>query len=421
MEREETLTESLVGQLCDAYDSAAHDSAARDRLEDAAARLLVDHWACALAGRPRLPDRWRPGAAPLAAAAAHALDRDDIHWDSFTHPGSVIWPVVLVLGEQADAAGAATLRAATLGYEVVARLAGALGPSHRRHWHSTATAGTVGAAMSAAVLLGLDRDAIVAALGHATSVAAGSSRCLIERSGTKLFHRAHAVRSGIDSAQAAAAGLPATRFGLEEPDGMLTALSAAADASVLLAPVQRWAIEDTGVRPYAVNGFAHAAMDAALPLHAVFDGAAIERVRLDVSAAARRFGAIAIPATDEDAWWSVQHAVAVCLVHGDPAALEGGVSSDPRVRALLERIEISDQDEGLGATVTVTLSGGESVATHADLPTGHARQPLTDVQLLAKWRALTGGAGDRALHAARTLGSQPLREVIRTAGVPAPA
>ena len=35
-----------------------------------------------------------PRSAARQAAAACQLDRDDIHWASMTHPGSIIWPAI---------------------------------------------------------------------------------------------------------------------------------------------------------------------------------------------------------------------------------------------------------------------------------------------------------------------------------------
>ncbi len=322
-----TLTEALVNRLLAAYDASA--PAPRS---EAAARLLFDHWACRRGGETRLPGGW--SAAPVArqAAAGCVLDRDDVHWPSLTHPGAIIWPVVLGVGTRMEVDGAAAVRAATLGYEVIARLAGALGPTHRQRWHATATAGTAGAAVAAALLLGRDADGVTAALAHALSVAGGSSRAVVERSATKVFHRAHAATTGIACAEAAVL-TPATRLGLEGDQGMLATMSGAADPSRLDAPVDGWAIEETAVRLYAVSGFAHTAVEAALKLAPRQAPADIRRVLLSVSPTARAAAGVVAPASAEEAWWSVQHAVATCLVHGDAAALETGLQDEAGRRA----------------------------------------------------------------------------------------
>jgi 2-methylcitrate dehydratase PrpD len=409
----ESLTEALVDTLLSEY-GATGDSLP----SEAAARLLCDHWACRLAGDAVLPVRWQPEAVARQAAAASVLDRDDVHWKTFTHPGSIIWPVVLDVGWRTDADGAGALRAAVLGYEVSARLAEALGPSHRRYWHTTATAGTVGAAMSAAVLLGLDAPGIVTALGHAISVTGGSSRSIVERSATKVFHRAHAARTGVACAEAASLA-PATRQGLEPSGGMLAAMSSAPDPERLVAPVGRWAIEETAIRLYAVSGFAHAAVEAACRLAGSVDHAGITRIGLAVSPATRTLAGIALPTTNEEAWWSVQHAVAACLIHGDPSVLESGLQNDPRVLLLLGRMQFDDDRDGIGATVTVEWADGRHERVSVDLPTGHADRPASTEQMLTKWSALTGDRdhADRLLATARRFGSERLRDVVAEAGM----
>src|SRR5438132_5726693 len=68
-----------------------------------AGRALFDFAACARAGRAAVAGLAPAGEAAVAAAAAHVLDRDDLHWPSVTHPGSVVWPVVETLGEETGA------------------------------------------------------------------------------------------------------------------------------------------------------------------------------------------------------------------------------------------------------------------------------------------------------------------------------
>jgi 2-methylcitrate dehydratase PrpD len=403
-------TEALVSSLLGAYDSA--DKAP---LAEAAGRLLFDHWACRGGADALLPPRWRAEPVARHAAAGCLLDRDDLHWASLTHPGSIIWPVVLDVGTRMAVEGAAAVRAATLGYEVVSRLAATLGPTHRRYWHSTATAGTVGAAMSAALLLGLDPEGIGTALGHAISVTGGSSRAVLERSATKLFHRAHAATTGIACAEAASLA-PATRLGLESEQGMLHAMSASADPAMLDRPVGVWAIEDTTIRLYAVTGFAHTAVEAASGLAGKLDSDDIRRVRLSVSATTRALASVASPTTDEEAWWSVQHAVATCLVHGDAAVLETGLQSDARVRWLLERIEFDADRDDIGATCTVEREDGSLETNSMDVPVGHPTRPASTEQLIAKWSAVAGDGADRAWAAVAGLGSERLKAVVQKAG-----
>jgi 2-methylcitrate dehydratase PrpD len=341
-----TVTERLV-------EVALGAAADAERIHRPAGRALFDYLACLEAGRrahPSLPD----------AAAACLLDRDDLHWPSVTHPGAVIWTVVRQCGGDASAAAA--------GYEATARLGLALGAQHRRHWHSTATAGTVGAAIAAAVSLGLDEERIAAAAGHAVSVAGGASLALHERSGTRVFHRAHAAATGISAARAAEAGLRGTRGGLEAGRGLFAATGGSADQ--IEAERARLAIEETTFRIHPATGFAHAAIEAARELAPV-DGP--RSVVVEVPAAALALAGAADPGTDEEAWWSVPYAVAVTLLGLDLE--DRSLLADPRVRALLGRIELRE-----AAVSRVEVDGRSASCAEAHVP--------TDDELVEKWRRL---------------------------------
>jgi 2-methylcitrate dehydratase PrpD len=341
-----THTERLVH-------AALRAAADAERIRRPAGRALFDYLACLEAGRqaqPGLPD----------AVAACLLDRDDLHWPSLTHPGAVIWAVVQECGGDA--------RAAAAGYEATARLGLALGPEHRRHWHVTATAGTVGAAIAAAIAQGLEEDGIVAAAGHAISVAGGSILAILERSSTRFFHRAHAARAGIAAADAAEAGLAATRGGLE-PDRGLFAATGGSPVDVDAAR-DELAIEETTFRIHATTGFAHAAVEAAQEL-APIDGAG--RVVVEVPPATVALAGNSDPRTDEEAWWSVPYAVAVTLLGLDLE--DRALLHDARVRSLLERIELRE-----GGVSRVEVDGREASCAEAHVP--------TDDELAVKWRTL---------------------------------
>lgn len=424
-----TLVQRFVTEVERQYDEQPPGWAAA-----AAQRSLADYAVCAAAGWSVLDTRWAEGcpgdvhviglprtlaasdAAAASAASAHALDRDDLHWPSVAHIGGVIWPVVLALGTETGAAGAAAIRAAAVGYEVTARLALALGAAHRRTWHVTTTAGTVGAATAGVLVAGGDVGAAVAAAGHAASVTGGLIQTLLERSGSRLFHRAHAARTAVAAARAGLQGLPSTREILEAPRGLFAATAPEADpADVLTRMAEGWAIERLTLRPYAASGFTHSAIDAALDLAPV-DPSGVLGVRITASPACLALAAEPRPTDRASAWWSVQHAVAVSLVSGDPGALETGALDDrPEVRLLLGRMELRANEDpaALGATVEVRHAAGTRVATAA-VPRGHPSRPLDDRQLRRKWTAMLPGLDEAGVIRLRSLangvGSRPLPE-----------
>lgn len=352
-----------------------------------AARALFDFEICAAAGKRARGAQLGDGPAALAGAA-HALDRDDLHWRSLTHPGAIVWAVVLSAGTEADLSGADAIRAAAVGYEITTRLASALGPAHRRYWHATATAGTAGAAAAAALALGLDESATAQAVGHAVSVAGGSIQCVVERSGTRLFHRAHAAASGLAAAQAARAGLNATRFGLESEQGLFAAAAGGNPAEAVLAVPSRWAIEELWIRTHAASGFAHTALEAAVELGPV-RREEVRRIEVSAPPSSLALAGVTNPTDREEAWWSVPYAVAVCLIAGSPEPLESEALLD--VSDLLASTALTENADDLPATVSIELYDGTVRSATCKVPLGHPERPLKDGDLIAKWHRLAVG------------------------------
>jgi hypothetical protein len=165
----------------------------------------------------------------------------------------------------------------------------------------------------------------VDAVGHALSVAGGSIQVILELSGTRFLHRAHAATAGVACARAACAGLGATRLGLGGGRGTF----ADEPSEALLAPRVATAPEETDFRLHPATGFAHAAMEAAASLGPL-DASSVRRAVATVSPPL----AVAIashpePADDEERWWSIERAVAGALVSGDPEV----VADEPRCAA----------------------------------------------------------------------------------------
>ena len=399
-ENPRTLTQQFANRLLECSHSPLSESARRN-----AAVLLADFLACmrAGAGRPGCPatgwaefgkvlranDSVAGGAsaadssAAAVAAAAHAMDRDDVHWDAVTHPGSVVWPVVL--GLNAGATGPQLLAAAVVGYEACVRMATFLGPQHRRWFHSTATAGTIGAASAAAMLLCLDDEALANALGHAISVVGGSSQCLGEHSGTQVFHRSHAVRAGIAAARAAADGLPATRLGFEGTGGLLTGPEPAVRDRGALFDDRPLAIGTTSVRLYATSGWnqAAAAAAAAQPRYALMGSPElavhVHPMAADVSSGPTARG--------RERWWSLEWSVATALVTADPQVSPESPVEDEALRERLAQkmVVVGDQPSPLTASVSVSAAKGPAFTTTVSCPAGYYANPASAEQLAAKW------------------------------------
>ena len=348
----DTLLRRLVVAAEAAYDPGSSVHAAR--------RARFDYLACATAGR-----RQAPAALGPAGCAAYG-DLDDIHWPSMTHLGAIVWAA----SDQAVSTDDLRWKAAHMGYEVGGRLGLALGDEHRRYWHTTATAGTVAAAVAAAVGTGADP---VAAAAHALSVAGGSILCILEHTDGRALHRDHAVASGLRCAELA--DLSAAEDSLEHPRGFLAAMGGSRDR--LDGPRPRTILEEVSFRRHATSGFNQAAVEVAQTFGPFEDPDEIGEILLDVPDATAAIAGIARPRTDAEAWWSCQHAVAATLLGRDLAACH---ADDPAVAGLRTRVVLRG-----GSHVTRLTIGGRAVERDR-------AAELSDADLVAKWHRLAPAA-----------------------------
>ncbi len=182
-----------------------------------------------------LPDGGRTAAAWAAfvhGVTAHCRDFDDTFQDSVVHPGSVVVPAALAVGEAAGAADTEIATAIVAGYEVAARLGGVAGRRfHVRGLHATGIVGPFAAAATAGRLMGLDGAAIANAFGLAGSMAGGLMAFVADGSWSKWLHAGWAAHGGIVAAQMAAQGFRGPAGVLDGRHNLYAALLAGEEIS----------------------------------------------------------------------------------------------------------------------------------------------------------------------------------------------
>ena len=192
-------------------------------------------------------------------AAGHVLDFDDTHASSLAHLSAPTAPAALVLGATLGTTLGHALEAHAAGFEVMGAVAAANHPQIRaRGWHPTAVCGVVGAAVSAARLLELDRDRTEHAVRLALLRAGGLHAAF--GSDGKALQVGMAAASGVDAARLAAAGATA---GAEVLGGFEEAFGARWPADALEAPSGRAAIRENWIKAYPCCLQTHGAIEAA--------------------------------------------------------------------------------------------------------------------------------------------------------------
>lgn len=274
-----THSQQLVAQLMHMPAAEIPDSA-----YDAAQRLLLDTYACAVAGQaaPGIAEvtaqmcEWggkpeasvlfsdrklpMPNAAFANSARIHALDLDDVYTPGTLHLTSVIVPAMLAAGELAQAEDRDKLAAMILGIETASRIA--LGEHSRRRgggFLPTSLAGSFGAVVTAARLLGLSADQTAHALGINYAQVAGNRQALLDASLTKRLQPAFAVRSAVWATALAARGVTGPHRVFEGDAGYfrLYMNGDVPDASELLTPLDAFAVEYVSTKRYPSCGACH--------------------------------------------------------------------------------------------------------------------------------------------------------------------
>ena len=228
-----------------------------------AALLTLDAIANALAGRTSEPGaillRWAEATLPTDAARrafllgtlTHILETDDLHRASVVHPGCVVVPAAWAVAAREGIRGHAMLRAVLWGFEAATRVGMAVGPSHYRLWHNTATCGPYGSAMATAALLHLDLPATVHALGNAGAQSSGLWQFLEAGTMTKHLHAGRAAEAGVLAADLARYGFTGPASMLEGAKGWFAATCPDPDPdAVTRAPDGPWQLLLTSIKPW---------------------------------------------------------------------------------------------------------------------------------------------------------------------------
>ena len=295
----------------------------------AASHYVLDTVACVLAGRSSAPGRilhrWFDDTgndlgrkAFLASGFAHTLEIDDLHRASVTHPGCIVVPVAWYLAHRQGASGRDFLTAVLHGYEALARVGMAAGPSHYQVWHNTSTCGPFGSAMAAATLLELDREHTVWALGNAGTQASGLWQFLADDAMSKHLHTARAAEAGLVAATLSSHGFTGATRILEGKQGFFRALCPDPNPEALVAePQARWQLRETSMKPWPCCRHVHPSVDAALELHQLIGEQPPVSVEVRTYQAALDVCDRPSPQTPYSAKFSLQHCVNLALADGN--------------------------------------------------------------------------------------------------------
>lgn len=318
------------------------------------------------------------------------------------HPSDNI-AAALAVGQAIGASGREIITAIALGYELQCRLCDAA--SLRKHGWDHVYYGALSTALLASKLYGLSPEQTVHALGLAgvCNFATRQTRTG-QISDWKACAFSNAARNGVFAANLAKAGMTGPNEIFEGPKGLFKMVTGPFELAWTRGP-DDWMINKTYIKFWPAEYHSQSAIDAALQLRPqIGDWQQIERIVIESFEAA-----VSIIGSEPEKWrptsretadHSMGYCVALALRDGD--VTRGSFSDanirDPQVLALLDRIKIVETAEcnagypdGIPNKLIVKLKGGQTLSKLVTYPRGHAGNPMTDEEVVAKFKRLAEG------------------------------
>jgi 2-methylcitrate dehydratase PrpD len=278
-------------------------------------------------------------------AISHAVEMDDGHKWSISHPGVSVIPTALAIGETISCTGKDLITAIVIGYDISMRVGEAVGSEHYKIWHTTSTCGTFGAAATSAKLLGLSVDEIADSLGNAGSQAAGLWQFIEEGAMTKLMHTAKIGFNGLLSSQLAQIGLTGAHKIFEGEKGFLKAYSTSPNFDILTENLgKNYKIKESNFKVHASCGHTHSSIDATLKAIAghQIDINQIREINVYTYETALRLTGNYNPMSKFEAKFSTPYCISAALLFGqvDEKHFNSEILFNEKLRDLISKIKM---------------------------------------------------------------------------------
>jgi len=340
-------------------------------------------------------------AALLNGTLAYYCDIESHHASANVHAIAIVAPAALATAEHLNATGEQLLSAIVGGIDVAVRVSYALCPKemYARGFHPSTIAGTFGSAVAAGMLLGLDRDQFINALGLAGTSTCGLLSWVDDPSEqSRPLNIGLAAQAGVQAALLASQGFkgPSDILGGKYPLGL--AFTGQWDQEAMLADIgHRFEVEKLFFKRNSCCVFIPAGLDGFTSI-LTEEGISPEKVsRVEVRAPESSYHVV-----DNNPLRShcMQYVLAVAAYKGavDFADIMDDLRlSDPRIRALSERITVvgdaaldaASEGQSVGSITTVVLTDGTIHTREVPHPIGSPDNPLSAEALKSKFEKLT--------------------------------
>jgi 2-methylcitrate dehydratase len=325
-------------------------------------------------------------------------------WYVYAHPGEII-PAILAVAERQHSSGKDILTAIVLGYELLARFSEATSvvPMSKKGWNSD-TAGAYIVPAVAGKLLGLKPEQIENAIG--ISGCHGGILGILdteaeEFSMTKNLRFPFTARDGVLAALLAQKGFSGPTTIFEGNDGFIhSVMGGDFNAEPLTNFKGPFRIMNTELKAWPACGTLQGHLNATFNVIKEHNIKAEDVAHIRIQAGTRSIlhtgnPSRRFPKNKETADHSAFYVTAIAILEGEltPAQYAPEKYTDPRVLELMDKVSLeinTDLDRfGRAGISEITTKQGNKYTSRVEYPKGHPRNPMTDEELLAKFKSLT--------------------------------
>ncbi len=344
--------------------------------------------------------------APDSAAFANGLMgryldfNDSIRIVGVGHPSDSV-PAMLAIGEACHVSGKSLITAITLSYEAIVQFIEAFAYDYKG-WDQP-TFLTLGIALGAGKILGLNKEQFANAMGIATvaNITLQQNRAG-EISMWKAGAAGNAGRQGIFAALLAREGITGPQEAFEGKFGYFNQVTGPLKVELKGGKGNLFAVERPNMKSYPVRDSCQLVIMTALELRKKISPDQIQSLRVKIYGSAYRT-AVALspnlwaPKTRETADHSIPFSIVVALLDGDvtPETFRKKRFLDPDVLHLLGRMKCEEDPEFSKQTpalrncyIEATTRSGEKVVAHSIFKQEELEKGWTDGQVEAKYMKL---------------------------------
>lgn len=318
------------------------------------------------------------------------------------HPSDNISAAVAV-AQQMGKPGKDLILAIVIGYEIQCRLCDAA--SLRAGGWDHVTYGALSSALLAAKLFDLSDEQMEHALGLAgvCNIATRQTRTG-QISDWKACAFSNAARNGVFAADLARRGMTGPHEIFEGPKGLMKQLNIPGAKNVVLGRDGDFMIDKTYIKFWPAEYHSQSAIDACLQMRPQVKERQIKEIYIkSFEAAVSIIGSEPEklrPTSRETADHSMFYCCAAAMVDGDVtlATFDEQRLTDPKLLDLVDRTKIVEDAEmnrgyprGIPNDITITLADGSKINKRVDFPRGHAGNPMTDDEVIAKFKRMAQG------------------------------